>query len=49
MNVKPAVEPVVIAAAVRSTVDGEQTVAGLLMTTVGAGLTIIVTVVVVAH
>ena len=43
MNVSPAVEPAVTAAAVRLTVAGEQTAKGLVMTTVGVGLTVTVT------
>ena len=43
VHVRPAVLPAVIDAAVRSTVDGEQTAAGAVITTVGNGLTVTVT------
>ncbi len=43
VNVNPEVLPVVTAAVVRSTVAGEHTAAGALVTTVGAAFTVTVT------
>jgi hypothetical protein len=43
VNVKPAVDPAVTAAAVRSTVEGEQTAAGFVIVTTGVLFTVTVT------